>query len=63
MGREEDFWNLSQRHLGPYPGSVGMKAKNSGMLTERLFSRNSLQEQTQVGSRYFKILSLQNSGS
>ena len=26
-GRQEDFWNLSQWHLGPYPGSVGVKAK------------------------------------
>lgn len=54
--RQEDFWNLSQWHLGPYPGSVGVKAKKQWHAhLETLLKGILSQEQTQVGNRCRKF--------
>lgn len=52
------FLNLSQWHLGPYPGSVGVKAKKQWPAHLETSQGILSQGQTQVGNRYLKIFSL-----
>ena len=52
------FLNLSQWHLGPYPGSVGVKAKKQWHAHLETSQGILSQEQTQVGNRYLKFFFL-----
>lgn len=61
IGREEDFWNLFQRNLGPLSGTGGNEGQRTMACSLRNFPRNSKSKPR--WETYFTIISLQNSGS